>query len=467
MSPIRSRRPRLVLFLLPLLLAPACAAGPDPAPDEHEVLAIHHTGEDCICGTPRGNLLGCHCEDCLLHGGNPDNPDCTCLPLRATDETLRISASFGPGTDGIGPAAPQGGLIGLDVIKLERERSKRRGEVIADDTLSIRFRGEDGTESTFAYEELDRVTVYKLLKARTSKDDGAAELRLATYARDCGLFAHARRHYGYALDADPELADEVEAGLAELRHKAARSELDAALAAFRDGDERVAREHVLLVLREFPDEPEASEAAAMLNELNVRSLGAEQARLVASLAAESVRALEAVASDLNKAEEANREALGSTKTTSQAVRRYEQALRDAAKAVRELDRLEERSRGDTELARAAAAYRERIAALQIEIHVNLASLYLVDGELEDAAREVSRALAIDPEHSGAKELRARIEAARDSYDEGYREGYQQGQRSDNDYYGYWPYRAAIVRRRHGVGYRSWGGRVGRPSVGFR
>ena len=42
---------------------------------------IHHTGEDCICGSPAADLHGCYCEQCLLHGGNPSNPDCTCLPL--------------------------------------------------------------------------------------------------------------------------------------------------------------------------------------------------------------------------------------------------------------------------------------------------------------------------------------------------------------------------------------------------
>jgi tetratricopeptide (TPR) repeat protein len=408
-----------------------------------EVVQLHHTGEACICGTPDGDFIGCHCEDCLLNGGNPFNPDCTCLPLRPASKLQLTYASFDP-AGGAGRPSVGGSLVGMDEIKLAGKSGKLRGEVIEDDGESIRFRTDDGRVASYAYAELDQRVVYLLLKGRTNKEDGASELRLANFANEIGLYAHARRHYGYAAAADPSLEGEVEKGLARLRSNAARSQMDQASAALSAGDDGEARKHLLNVVREFPGEAAAGEALAMLNTLNVEQLGPEKAALLESAGPEAWAEVEPAARLFDSAVEKNQQALSSGNRST-----FRSALADCERARKELGRA--RRAAASELVDASE---RQVIELEVEIHLNVASLEVTAGNHEKALASVNAALALDPENENARQQRARIESARDSYGEGYERG-----RDDpgNWTYEYRPGSGIIYRNGHGIrgSYGGW------------
>ena len=92
-----------------LLFAAGCKSG-ESGGQEPQTPELATTGADCICGTERGDLYGCHCEQCLLNGGNPRNPACTCLPLAPAEELERTFVAMG------GSSRPrmQGGLVGME-----------------------------------------------------------------------------------------------------------------------------------------------------------------------------------------------------------------------------------------------------------------------------------------------------------------------------------------------------------------
>ena len=437
--------------LVPFLLLGACASS-DEAADVTALAEIHHTGEDCICGSAEGDFLGCHCEDCLVNGGNPFNPECTCLPLRPASELALTYASFAS-TNGGRPRVG-GSLVGMDQIKLVGKSGKLRGEVISDDGGQIEFRAEDGRVATYTYEQLDQRVVYLLLKGRTNKDDGPAELRLANFAAEIGLYAHARRHYGYAAAADPSLEAEVEAGLERLRMRAAMSQLDQAAAARDAGDEHAAREHLLNVVREFPDEAAAAEARARLNAMNVEALGPDKAALLEQAGPEAWAELEPAARLYGAAAEKNQKALSSGNRST-----FRAALSDCQRARRELDEAR-RAVSAPELFRTLAS---QLTALEVEIHMNVASLELGAGKHAKALESVNAALALDPENEQAQQQRARIEAAIDSYAEGYREGRQSARDDPGTWvYGYRPGVGIIYRNGYGLrgsygGWRAGGG----------
>jgi len=57
------------LALLVLALGPtACVSGGSK-------------GVPCVCGTPQGDLEGCHAQPCARGKRNPDNADCICGTL--------------------------------------------------------------------------------------------------------------------------------------------------------------------------------------------------------------------------------------------------------------------------------------------------------------------------------------------------------------------------------------------------
>lgn len=412
---------------------------------------LTHTGEDCICGTPDGDFLGCHCEDCLLNGGNPFNPECTCLPLRPVSELEMTFASFDP-SGGASRPTIGGNLVGLDVIKLAGKSKRLRGEVIEDDGESIRFKDQGGRVATYTYDELDQRFAYLLLKGKTNKEDGQAELRLANFANEVGLYAHARRHYGYALAADSALEAEVEHGLARLRAKAAASEMNLATEALNAGDEKGAREHLLNIVREFPDEPAAHEALTRLNALNVERFGPKEAALLEQSGPEAWVEVEPVSKFYESAAEKNQKALSSGNRST-----FRSALSDCKRARKELSKAR-RAAVASEL---VESYERLVTDLEVEINMNMASVDLAAGNYSKALSSVNEALALDPNDEKAQQQRARIESARNSYKEGYDKGYQRGSNDQGTWaYAYRPGAGYIYRRGYGIRGHYGGWRVG-------
>lgn len=73
--------------LLPLLAAPSCGAAEGDSETAGTDSAAGEAVEvECICGTTRGDLVGCEHEACAAGRTNPENPDCVCGTLTAGED---------------------------------------------------------------------------------------------------------------------------------------------------------------------------------------------------------------------------------------------------------------------------------------------------------------------------------------------------------------------------------------------
>lgn len=81
-------KPFLLLVLCGALLAGGCgsASHASAAPSAGTSAGAR---PECVCGTHEAQIHGCHAPECMSGQGNPNNPKCTCAPLK--------------------PAAPKGG----------------------------------------------------------------------------------------------------------------------------------------------------------------------------------------------------------------------------------------------------------------------------------------------------------------------------------------------------------------------
>ena len=409
---------------------------------------VQSTGEDCICGTPEGDLHGCHCSECLFNGGNPSNPDCSCLPLvRKSSLSVTPTSFSAAGT----PSAPvPGGLVGMDELRL-RKGGKVTGEVVTDDGSTLVFRLSSGATEVYTYDQLDFRMVYRLLKARSVKGDPQDELKLATYARDCGLYAHSRRHYGRALEADPALESVIESERAILRDLASKSELERAKQAYMENDDKQAREHIATLLQEFPGEQATGSAEVLLREIQTRSMGADQARVASGIDPAVVEQLAKVGERFEELRNQNSAGLMAETSPGKAERAYNSAIEAAGLAQRELKRLERGA--DPALVEGIRAYETMILDGLAETYRHLANHHFTAGDYKQALASVNKGLAIRPQDDAALQLRARIQSSQDSYKQGYEEGRSEKQEAQGGiglyrYYG----GARLLRGRQGGGY---------------
>jgi len=130
----------------------------------------------------------------------------------------------------------------------------------------LSFRTDDGEELQFTLDQLDQRSVYAVNASLIAKDNGKGQLQLANFARDIGLYAHAGRRYGYAEKADPSLKAEVERERAIGRKSAAEYCMKNAQAAIAKKDIADAEHWLTLLVQKLPNEPQAAEASALLEQ---------------------------------------------------------------------------------------------------------------------------------------------------------------------------------------------------------
>ena len=401
-------RPRTVLSLALLLGLAACQSTPSSSPDT-EVggmdRALAHADEvECVCGSTYADIHGCYYSMCLLGERNPDNPLCTCGALYdSQDGMLQVSygAGEGPSTGAIVPREEH--------LYLDNGRSFT-AEVFADDGLSIRVRRSNAEEQTIPYSDLAPRTVYRLKKARIGDSDAQGELELATFASDSGLYAHARRHYHKALELDPSLRPEVDAGLASLRQAASAKELEEARAAISDGKRAQARKHLTSILKEFPDEPAAATAATLLAELDDQ---AKNARTQSTQAEDEAvqKTLRPARASYEKAVGHNRTGLLAGSSQSKALRSYDRALSEGERSQRQIDKARKRNSQNEALIAAATSLETLVLDVILQANMNSASIYLTRRAFQNALGSANSALALDPKNEEVLALRARIEIA--------------------------------------------------------
>jgi hypothetical protein len=285
-----------------------------------------------------------------------------------------------------------------------------RATAYDDDHQILSFRTEDGQEGQWPLNELDARAVYLVYASVIPKEDGKGQLQLASFARDVGLYEHAARRYGYARDADPLLAADVERELAELRRVAAEDCLARAKEAQQKGNEKEAQKWLAILLERLPNEPQAAEAAAMVEAGYAREANARDDALEREHATLLERDLKKGKQHYDAMIERTRDGL-TARNIATAEGLWKRALDDGEVVLKEIERLAKKYPDDPRVQDGAVQYRQLTIEQMIEIHLHLASQYTASASFKKAMKQANAALALDPRNGQAMAARARIELA--------------------------------------------------------
>lgn len=277
-------------------------------------------------------------------------------------------------------------------------------------TEVLSFRTDDGKDMKYPMSELDSRSVYLVYSSVIPKDNAKGQLQLANFARDAGLYAHARRRYEYAEQADPGLKAEIEKERAVTRKRAADYCLANAKAAQTKGDAKEAQKWLALLLEKLPNEPQAAEAAAMVEASYAREANARDDAL-------EKEHEELLQKDLKKGKERydsmiERTQKGLTaRNASQSEKLWKSAIDDGEVVLKEIEKIAKKYPDDQRIQDGAAKYRQLTVEQMVEVHLHLASQYTTSTSLKAAMKEANAALALDPQNGQALAARARIEQA--------------------------------------------------------
>ena len=274
----------------------------------------------------------------------------------------------------------------------------------------LHFRTDDGRDVEYPLAQLDARSVYLVHSSVVPKDSGKGQLQLANFARDAGLFAHAARRYGYAQEADPSLAAEVEREREVLRKEAATFCLAQAREAEAKGDASETEKWLKLLLEKLPDEPQAAEAAEMLDARYTQARAAKQAAVEADLTEDLQREVARGKQSYESMVDNTKKGL-TARNGSQSERLWKSAVKDGERVLSEIERIEKKYPDDPRVREGADRYRKLTQDQLIETYLHLANHALVSTSYNEATRYCNQALALDSQSQAALSMRARIEAA--------------------------------------------------------
>lgn len=302
------------------------------------------------------------------------------------------------------------GLQASEHIKLQ-DGTVLDGDAIDYDeaTKVVTFRLRTGREVTYPLDQLNQQSVYQVTHSKVDKGNAEGQLKLANYARDIGLYAHAARHYRQAIAADPAIQPRVDAEAVVLRRKAAEYCMDNAKKAVERNDFRDAEKWLTTLIGKLPNEPEAEQAEQILDRYYASTRAKKQEEIE-----EKVPALKEELKDGKRyydgLVEKTKEGLMQSRTGSKSVSNWESAVSDGEKALKELDKVSKKY-ADGATQETLAGYRRMVVDQIVETQMHLASQYMTRSSYNKAASEVNHALALDPANESALSMRSRIEAA--------------------------------------------------------
>jgi tetratricopeptide (TPR) repeat protein len=298
-----------------------------------------------------------------------------------------------------------------DYVKL-KDGKLVKGEAVSYDepTQTLNFKMEDGTTKGFKLDDLDKRSVYLVNHSKVPKDDAAKQIRLANLARDAELFAHAMRHYGYAEKADPSKKPQIEAERATLRKLAAAYGMRMAQEAQSKGDKAGAEKWLLKIVEKVPNEPQAKEAAAILEQSYAKTRGEKEAKAESQASEQLKKDLQPGRKNYDDMVRKTQEGLTASTAGSKATSSWDSALSDGQRALDLLDRLIKKYT-DPKTRETLQGYRVVVTTQMVELHLHLASSYTTRSSYNDALAEVNKALALDPKNAECLATRARIEQA--------------------------------------------------------
>lgn len=277
-------------------------------------------------------------------------------------------------------------------------------------TETVTFVTTDGQTLQLRAQDLDRLSAYKLAKAKLAGGDAAAQLRLGNIARDVELYVYANRHYAKAVEMDPSLAPKVEEERARLRTEAADYCMAQANAARLANDPAEVEKWLTTLVQKLPDTPQAAEASKMLGETYEKNhaakdddIEASQPDLLANQLKTGKKYYDDMLASIKK---------GLTSSGSAAKREYQQAWASGERALAELDKQQKKLQEEMPGVPALFdKYRDLVHQHMIDSQLNLASALTVQSNYQDALEAVQRALSLDPKNQAALAARSRIELA--------------------------------------------------------
>ena len=305
-------------------------------------------------------------------------------------------------------AAP---TVASESIKLKSGKVVRGTATAYDGEKQIlHFKLESGEAQSYALDQLDARSVYLVYTSVIPKENGKGQLQLANLARDAGLFEHAVRRYTYAEQADPALKPEVERERAKGRVMAADFCLKNARDAAAKGDTKEAEKWLGILLERLPNQPQAAEAASLLEASYTKTRAKKEAAAEAEMSAELQKEIKKGKVSFQSMVEDTQKGL-TAKNDSQAERLWKGALKSGDTVLSELDRLEKEYGSDPRVQEGVAKYRRLTSEQLIELNLHLASKALTQSSQKEAKRYCNAALALDPKNGEALAMRARIEQA--------------------------------------------------------
>lgn len=301
--------------------------------------------------------------------------------------------------------------FGQEHLKLADGTTLTGNAVKYDDAMKVvTFKTDDGRELLLRIDELDQRSAYMLAKSRVDSKDAAQELRMANFARDIGLYAHAARHYRQALALDPALKPDIDKDAAKCRTMAAAWCMGQAKSAAARGDTKEAERWLKVLLDKLPNEPEAKEATELLDAYYTKNREAADDHIEA-------QDQDLLKTDLKRGKDSydrmlakDKEGLMASPASSKAISAWESAIKEGERALYEIQQVEKK-KTDPKTLELTASYRKVVNDQIIEVYTNMASAQTTRSSYQQAMASVNKALAIDPQNSSAISMRGRVETA--------------------------------------------------------
>jgi len=271
-------------------------------------------------------------------------------------------------------------------------------------TLHVRL--PDGKETQYTLDQLDARSAYLVNSSLVPKDDAKKIFMVANFARDAGLYAHAVRRYGEALKLDPSMKPAIDKEMTILKHEAAGFCMQNARAAVGKSDYKEAEKWLKILVQKLPDEPEAKQASAMLDNYyesnRAKDMAAADAKATGEIQKDVAKGKKLYASMVEKSKQ-GLQAEGNSQSESL----FQAAIVDGKAVLKEIERLEKKYT-DPQQREKLSGYRKIATDQLVEVYMNLANRECVKSDYHGAMNSVEQALAIDPQNESALSMRSKV-----------------------------------------------------------
>jgi len=283
-------------------------------------------------------------------------------------------------------------------------------EILSVDENGVLARGKmksgDMVQLKVPIARIDPHCYYALRDKAIGPTDGKARLQFAVWAVEQGMFSRAKIQVRKAAEADPKLAEDIQAGkFPEIREGIAKSILASAETDTAAGRLEMAREKLEILLARLSDTEAGGKACDSIRTLETKvteaaakSEAEAQSKLdeAAKKQAEA-RAKRLAAVDEDYAQGRAHALEGLTEDNhGKALELMEKALNEGKSAMKKLDAIEKEGADDAAFLAEAKARRTKTTKGMVKIYIHRADLYMWRGSLPNAKKEIEAARELDP-----------------------------------------------------------------------